>query len=216
MFCYGSLGLFGGGGMTAVYRARAPKSTPDPTVEHEYSSVMVPISGRAADIAKNMQKAIQKSDLNPEEGGAFAGPTGSDGIEHDLHITCRWGLRFQTPSVKFRQALKAFGPIQAELGATSLFHSKEGDVLKVDVKSEDLHRLYKLIGRLVPTHTTFPVYRPHVTLAYLKPGRGKKYVGEDALKGQKLTFNSVIFSGKKGHRETLPLGSASPGPYRVR
>lgn len=202
--------------MTPSYRARKPKPTPDPTVAHEYSNVMVPVTGRAADIAKKMQAAIQKSDLNPEEAGAFAGPSGSDGLEHDLHITCRWGLKFQTPSEKFRQAIKAFGPIQAELGKTSLFHSKEGDVLKVDVKSPDLHRLYKLIGRLVPVHTTFPVYKPHCTLAYLKPGRGDKYSGEGGLSGQKLTWSSVTFSGRRGHHETIPLGQASLGPFRVR
>lgn len=177
---------------------------------------MATVTGRAADIARKMQASVQKSDLNPEEGGAFGGATANDGLEHDLHITSRWGLHFQTPSVKLRQALKAFGPIRADLGKTSLFHSKEGDVLKVDVTSPDLHRLYKLIGKLVPVHTTFPVYVPHMTLAYLKPGRGKKYAGEKALVGQKLTFTSLVFSGKKGHRETIPLGAAPDGPYRVR
>lgn len=82
--------------MTAVYRARAPKSTPDPTVEHEYSSVMAPITGRAADIARKMQASIQKSDLNPEEGGAFAGPSGSDGLR--ARFACYVPLGFALPN----------------------------------------------------------------------------------------------------------------------
>lgn len=209
----GSSGVPGGGGMTAVYRARKPKPTPDPDSEHEFSSLQVNISGRPTEIMQKMQKAIAKADLQPDKDRVA---DADNGLEHELHVTCRWGLHFQTPSVKLRQELKVFGPITIEFGKTSLFTGRETDVLKVDVKSEDLHRLYKLIGRLVPTHTTFPVYRPHVTLAYLKPGRGKKYAGEAALKGQQLTFHSVVFSGKFGHKESLPLGAAAPGPYRVR
>lgn len=186
------------------YRARPAHRDPEPEPLHDFSSTQVPVTGRPAEIMRKMQAGIQPADV------------GKEGIEHELHITCRYGLHFQTPSAKLRSVLKEFGPIEIAFGITSLFSIDDADVLKVEVESPDLHRLYKLIGRIVPVRTTHPTYRPHATLAYLKIGRGKKYSGDNSLVGQKLTFNSIIFSGKRGHREALPLGTTPPGPYRVR
>lgn len=89
-------------------------------------------------------------------------------------------------------------------------------MLKVDVESPDLHKLNRLISRLVPTHDTHPRYQPHMTLAYLKKGRGAKYAGDKSLSGQKLTFQSIVFSGRKGHKETLPLTPPPVPTFRAR
>lgn len=194
---------------------RAAVKSPD-AEEHEFSSLQVNITGRPAEIMRKMQAKIAKADLQPEKGASHGGPSADDGLEHESHITARWGLHFMTPSVKLRQALRNFGPITVEFGKTSLFTGDDADVLKIDVKSDDLHRLYALIGRMVPVQTTFPTYRPHSTLAYIKKGKGAKYAGDASLAGTKMTFDSVLFSGKKNHREILPLGHPAVGPYRVR
>lgn len=190
--------------MTQSFRARKLQTRDDePTPQHEYSSLQVAVTGRPAEIARKLGEGIPARDIGP------------DGIETEPHITARFGLHFQTPSARLRESLRQFGPITATLGKTSLFSNPDADVLKVDVDSPDLHKIYKLIGRLVPVHTTHPTYKPHLTIAYLKPGRGAKYTGNSSLDGQKLTFNSLIFSGKRGKRETLPLISAAP-VFRVR
>lgn len=186
------------------YRARSVPRDPEPEPLHDYSSTQVQIIGRPADIIRRMQAQIPASDV------------GQEGKETNFHCTVKYGLHFQTPSARLREAIRNFGPVTATLGKTSLFANDDADVLKVDVDSPDLRRLNKLISRLVPTHDTHPKYIPHVTIAYLKPGRGKKYVGESALNGSKVTFTSLVFSGKKGHKETIPLSEAVPGPYRVR
>lgn len=190
--------------MTPSFRARKrPSADDEPEPQHEYSSLQVQVTGRPAEIARKLSESIPERDIGPE------------GREAETHITARWGLHFMTPSQRLRDSLRQFGPITATLGKTSLFSNPDADVLKVDVQSEDLHRLYKLIGRLVPVHTTHPTYKPHLTIAYLKPGRGAKYAGNTALSGQKLTFDSLVFSGKKGKRETIPLVSKAP-VFRVR
>ena len=145
-----------------------------------------------------LAESIPDKDLQPEEGSSWGGASVPDGREHEPHITCRWGLHFQSPSKRLRSAIRSFGPIEVAFGKTSLFSNDDADVLKVDINSLDLHRLYKLIGRMVPVHTTHPTYRPHATIAYLKPGRGKKYDGSTALVGQTMTFDRVTFSGKNG------------------
>ena len=197
------------------YRVRRPKRDPEPEPRHDFSSVQVQIVGRPSQIMGKIARSIRDSDLNKEEGHSYGGATASDGREYDHHVTVKWGLHFQSPTARLRAALASFGPIEATLGKTSLFTNPDADVLKVDVDSQDLHRLNKLISSLVPTHDTHPTYIPHATIAYLKPGRGKKYSGGAELVGQKMTFSSVVFSGKKGKKETLPLVTAAP-VYRVR
>ena len=184
-------------------RKRTYGKDPEPEPRHDYSSTQVDVTGRIAAIMKNMAAAIPDGDIGP------------DGREAESHITARWGLHFATPTKKMRDALKEFGPVKVMLGKTSLFRNDDADVLKVEVKSPDLHRLNALLGRLAPNHSTHPIYLPHATIAYLKPGAGKKYVGDKALDGKELMFTSLTFSGKNGHRESLPL-TGSTVKYRTR
>ena len=188
-----------------------------PKEEHKFSSTQVNITGRAAQMMQKLAMEIPDSDLQKEEGASYGGKSANDGREHEPHITTKYGLHFQTPSQRLRNALMHFGPVTATLGKTSLFHGDDADVLKVDVDSPDLHRLNKLITRLTPTHDTFPTYKPHATIAYLVKGKGRKYTGNTALAGTTLTFDSVLFSGKRGHKELIRLTGAGSAPtYRAR
>src|SRR6185436_14268976 len=54
-----------------------------------------------------------------------------------------------------------------------------------------------------------PEYKPHVTLAYVKPGKGAKYAGQsNALTGREITINSLLFSGRGGQELNIPLKGA--------
>lgn len=182
---------------------KAPPADPEPEpLLHKFSSTQIGLTGQMADIIRKMGRSIPDADLAP------------DGRESDPHVTVKYGLHFQTPSTRLRQALKQFGPITLKLGKTSLFRNDDADVVKVDVDSPDLHRLNTLITKLLPTKDTHPTYKPHATIAYVKPGRGKKYEGDTALAGQTVRIDSVLFSGKRGHRERLPLTNG-PG-FRAR
>lgn len=166
-----------------------------PKTEHSFSSTQVNLSGPAKDAVLAMAKAIPSKEL------------AEDGREDVPHVTVKFGLHFRSPSVRLRRVIEEFGVITATLGKTSLFQNDDADVLKVDVDSADLHRLNALVSKVIPTHTTHPTYIPHVTIAYLKPGLGKKYAGRDDLAGRKLQFDRVLFSDKDGHMEEIKLGS---------
>lgn len=185
-----------------VISRRDPEPEP---LQHKFSSTQVEIVGRPAETMKKMSAAISDADLNAEEGSSYGGASVPDGREHDPHVTVKYGVHFQTPSRRLRDALRRFGPVTITFGKTSLFQNEDADVLKVDIVSPDLRRLNNLIARLLPTDDTHPIYSPHATIAYLKPGRGKKYAGNTALSGQMQRFDSIVFSGKRGHREVLPL-----------
>jgi hypothetical protein len=61
------------------------------------------------------------------------------------------------------------------------------------VKTPELEALNKELSKL-PNQNTFPDYKPHLTLAYLKKGEAAKYVGDARFEGKKLTFDSLTFS----------------------
>ena len=55
------------------------------------------------------------------------------------------------------------------------FFNKDYDVLKMDVRSNKLNELNELCKTL-PHTSTYPDYKPHITIAYLLKGNGSKYM----------------------------------------
>lgn len=118
---------------------------------------------------------------------------GNHGREKRPHITIKYGLH--KPCPKQVMALELPESITITLGKTSIFENDTGDVLKIDVISDDLHKLNDIISTKLTVTDTFPVYIPHCTISYLKPGMGKKYNGDDRFEGLTWTFTQIEFSG---------------------
>lgn len=161
---------------------------------HDFSSTQVNLSGKLADSLISLGKEIPDSDL------------ADDGRETEPHITVKYGLHTDDHK-PIQNILKDEKPITLRLGKTSLFPPNEEDgyeVVKADVVSPDLHRLNKKISGL-PHTDTHPEYKPHATVAYVKIGKGKKYVGRD-LSGHEYTTDHIIFSSKSGKKVPVHLG----------
>ena len=119
-----------------------------------------------------------------------------DGREEHPHVTVKYGLHTDDAD-EVAQVVRDFGPVQVTLGKTFLFPGEEYDVVNVEVKSPALVRLNKLISDSLECTDTHPEYVPHVCLAYVKSGLGKKYEGIDRVDGMRLTFQDLIFSDKR-------------------
>ncbi len=117
----------------------------------------------------------------------------SDGREEDFHITIKYGLH-TNKAEDVRKVVEGFGLIEYRLGKVSLFQSEEHDVVKIDVVSDDLHRLNKLISSSLECTDTHPTYKPHVTIAYVKPGLGEKYAGMFDFAGSQNGCQHMEFS----------------------
>ena len=133
------------------------------------------------------------------------------GTEPQPHITALYGLHADEPS-EVAKVLSSQAPINATFGPAMVFHSPDEDVLVVKVESPDLHRINAALQEL-PHTSDFPDYKPHMTLAYLKPGEGAKYDGNPipGITGQSVTLNSIAFSGKDGKQTEIPL-AGKPRP----
>ena len=136
-----------------------------------------------------------------------------EGDKGDFHITVKYGLH---GGVKPEDVVKALGKYtkgfaEVTLGKISVFPSEEVkednyDVVIVEVHSPDLHELNKMIASGVKCTDTYPEYKPHVTLAYMKPGKGKKFLHDRSFSGKKFIFRYLDYTDKEDRTARIHLG----------
>jgi 2'-5' RNA ligase len=127
-----------------------------------------------------------------------------DGFEDDIHITLKYGIHI-TDFTKLRNVFIGVSPIEIELGKITIFDTDDADVVKIDVKSPEMLRLNKIISNSFEVTDSYPTYRPHTTVAYVKKGCGKLFDGCPDFEGRKLSLDTVVFSGKDNRYTTFKL-----------
>lgn len=133
----------------------------------------------------------------------------SYGLEDEPHCTLLYGLN---PNVSLDQVKEKinkhqFGSVIAT--NASLFENPKYDVLKFDMRypntdEEFLHKCNTSLCEL-PYKTDYPDYHPHMTIAYLKPGLGKKYV--DILKDEEYELEPqyAVYSEANGTKTKIKI-----------
>lgn len=131
----------------------------------------------------------------------------SFGREDDSHITLIYGIHTSSvEEVSFVLANEK--EFKCELGEISLFKKNEKfDVLIVKVKCKHLHELNDKMRRELDATENYPVYVPHVTIAYLKKGHGDKYLGDKTFDKKEFVLDKIVFSSKTGTKTHIKLGS---------
>lgn len=118
------------------------------------------------------------------------------GKETNPHITVMYGLS-PAEERKVKEVLQRVPrKIVAELGQISKFENPDTpyDVLKVEVKSQHLHRIHEILRRNFENNYKWPDYNPHLTLAYVKKGTCNEYVGNKMFEGMKCMFEAFTYS----------------------
>lgn len=162
----------------------------------EFASTQVNLTGEVADKVLAMAATIPDDVLSDK------------GRETAPHVTVKYGI---DPSVEpaavgdLVTAIKPWVSGSMTLGATACFDGDEYDVVYVAVESVDLDILNASISEGVQTTDTQPEYVPHITLAYVKPGEGQKFVGDETLAGTTVTFDAIAFSDVDGNLTEIPL-----------
>lgn len=120
--------------------------------------------------------------LTIDENDLYQGESEEDssryGIEDQPHTTLLYGLHSDIEHESLLEYLRMIKPFYIAFTEVSLFENEKFDVLKFDVEAKELNMLNKIISDNFEYTTDFPDYHPHCTIAYLKPGTGKKYINE--------------------------------------
>jgi len=128
------------------------------------------------------------------------------GRETKPHITILYGLNETVSDNDVRDKLKGIKKFDIKINNISLFKNDKFDVLKFDVTSSELVSLNKSFKELSHVET-YKNYHPHMTIAYLKPNIGDKYV--DKLKkyvnSVEVTINDVIYSKVSGKEVKIKI-----------
>lgn len=168
--------------------------------QHSYSSTQFNLPSEHAAAITELARQI------PDEHLA------ENGRETTPHVTVKYGLHTDNPD-QLHEILKDHPPVPVTFGKTSVFPNGEsgsGDVVKVDVDSPELHALNQKIAGAMPVTDTHPEYKPHATVAYVKPGMGEQYAGNGALEGKTTTLDRLTFSSRNGKQVEIPLTGRPP------
>lgn len=153
-----------------------------------------------AEIAERMLALT--STISPDD--LIDGPI-DDAVELRPHVTVRYGLLTDDVD-EVRAAVSTFGPVAVRLGEVSAFENDDCDVLKIEIHGDGIRALNEAIGDAIAHVDTHPEYKPHATLAYLKPGLAKNYVDRlNFLSGTAVAFNRLTFGRRDHSKITIPL-----------
>ena len=128
------------------------------------------------------------------------------GREDEIHVTIKYGLLTINPD-DVKSVVKNFGTCTARLSKMSRFvpNDKDYEVVKVDITSKRLHDLHKLIGAQLENEDEHSGYKPHVTIAYVKPGTCNDLSGNTDFAGRKIDINRLTFSAKDDTKHFISL-----------
>lgn len=134
---------------------------------------------------------------------------GDDPLETNIHITVLFGIEDNSEIGNIRKIAKSHKPIIVEFGNLSLFEN-DNDVLKIEVKSKGLIKLHKEIRAKIPNTWSHDDYNPHITIAYLKSGTGKKYTEisdtEMPLHGKSALITSFVLVDQQDTKHIVDMG----------
>jgi len=165
--------------------------------KYDYSSTQINLPDNISSKIIQLGKDIDDKDI-------MIGKDDSLRRETEIHVTLLYGLHSSIPD-EVVKILKKQTSFEYTLGTTSLFTTNpDFDVLKLDVSGDGLKKLNSLLKKL-PHTNRFPIYKPHVTIAYLKKGKGVLYDKKEKFKGMTLKANKVIFSSHNGKKTEIKL-----------
>jgi 2'-5' RNA ligase len=169
---------------------------------YDYSSTQVNVPEKLA------REVLSWSMKNIPNSWIFRDPSDPGfGREKEIHVTVLYGLHDEKPDrvIKLLKECKSFA---CKLGKVTTFNNPSFDVLKIDVESQELHDLNKLIKENLPSTNSYPVYKPHATIAYLRKGKVQELKDNEFFVDKEFTANEIIFSSRNGMKYKIGLQDA--------
>jgi hypothetical protein len=166
---------------------------------HEYGCVMIYFNFPKIN---KIHDAIDPKHVYTEDGD------NSYGLETEPHTTLLYGLHPEVTLNNVKEVLSKFTYSPCIIYNPSLFNNEKYDVLKFDVKGDNLHKTNEALKEY-PYTSNFPNYHPHLTIGYLNPKMGQEYV--DMLNksipkdGYQLVPQYAVYSMSDGMKHKIKI-----------
>ena len=165
------------------------------SVQYKLGCVMmeVPISNW-----EEITSSIDKEDIYEVEGENY-------GIQSNPHVTILYGLHKEVSLDQIKSVFEDIDvSIDIKIEGIGVFENENFDVVKFNViPSETLLDLNNKLSEF-PNSNEYPEYKPHITIAYMKKGCGKKY--EDLEYRHSVeNIDEVCYSMPDGSKEYFKI-----------
>jgi 2'-5' RNA ligase len=122
------------------------------------------------------------------------------GLETNPHVTILYGLHNTVTDSDVKSLVNQIdiNKINLKIAGIGVFENKDFDVVKFNVDSRYLHQINSMFRKL-PHTSEYPDYNPHITIAYVKPGSGKKYK-QDSYEYQLPKIRNIVYSKTNGEK----------------
>lgn len=174
--------------------------------EKEYDCIMFWSDITKTKWKKEFLSKIDKNDIyDPNNDGDY-------GLEDEPHITLLYGIHPDEVDKDLAiNLIKTISPIELESKKISIFENEEFDVVKIEIiPNNTLLQLRKILINILPNTQTFKDYNPHMTISYVKKGKGKKYI-EKFKEPIKFNFNKIVYSDSNHEKEFFKLNESMAG-----
>lgn len=172
--------------------------TPCGRKAHKLSSVHFNLPpGPAAEVVSWGAANVRDGQLAVNEAAGYA-------RDPRPHISLLYGIH-ATRGDGVRRLLERERAFRVRLGRLEAFTNRLGDVLKVGVESDDLHRLHERLARELLAAPSGYAYSPHVTVAFLRRGEAARLVGRGPFDGRTVLIDRFVFSSRGGTTQEIRL-----------
>jgi hypothetical protein len=164
--------------------------------KYEYGCAMIYFT---FDEMNKIHDLIDSNDLYEEEGEDF-------GLETEPHVTLLFGLHDDVSQESVEKVLDKYTFYTCKAHNPSLFKNEKYDVLKFDIEGDNLSDINKELKEF-PHTSDYPDYHPHMTIAYLKPGKGQKYANKIKELSDKywLAPQYAVYSKPSGKKDKISI-----------
>jgi 2'-5' RNA ligase len=144
----------------------------------------------------SIQAKIAEDELYEEEGDR------TFGLENEPHVTVLYGIH--SDEVDEKEVLEMIEKIEWKqpimINKVGLFENEKYDVLKLNANAEWLKEANAKLCENLPYSNDYPNYNAHVTVAYLKPGKGKELLERLGDIKEKVVPTKMVYSLPNGNK----------------
>lgn len=160
---------------------------------YKYGCVMGYLPSNTAHAIVNFNKTLIPDEV------LYFDPTGKEtfGRELEPHITIKFGLTKTYTKEEMQQLLSGIDPFYIKIQKIDLFQNPLFDVVKFNVEGDpELYKFRDVLDKL-PNADEHKEYHPHMTLAYVQPGQGPRYVRKSNMFA-KVLISTIVYSHPAG------------------